>query len=409
MIGPRWLLALASATGAAAGVGVAATHRPTTAGRPCHRTLHPSQDGSIGLALRRAPGGSVVCLTSGTYGAAQGVIIAGVDQGRRVTLAPAPAARVRLTMLTLTGRNRGITIRGFTLGRVSVTGTATDLTFTRNTIDHATSGFYFSAGEGEAQSGIRVTYNRMSHLVAPSIGGVASAQCVTIAGGAVEEHGFVVSHNTCGPDIGSHYFQVGGIDHLIADDNTFLGPPDPEVFSQDAHNNVLQVFGDASDVEFSHNVIRGTESRGQTVLIEEGHFKTLRINDNLWQEAPTCLTDVSCHSYAIEVYNAQGLEFNYNTVIDSYWGVILTATEPQSYAAGYGYVITHNLVVGTRDNRDISYLGCARSCLFDYNVTSDRSARQGGSRHQVTRWHPHFVNKIWFEPVGLQFPAGFRR
>lgn len=398
-------LAVVAVAGGGLDVGFAGSHRPSVR---CSRTLHPWQAAAIGSTLREVRGGSVVCLASGTYGGAQGVEISSVEPTRRVTLQRSPGARVRLTMLSLTGENRRLTVRGLSLGPVSVTGSARGLTFTRNTIDGARSGFYFYAGAGNVQSEIRVTYNRMAHLVSPDIEGVASAQCVTIAGGASEERRFDLSHNVCGPDIGDHYFQVGGIDHLTADYNTFLGPPNAEVFAQRAHNNVLQVFGDARDVEFSHNVIRNTESRGQTVLIEEGHFSNIRVNGNLWQEAPLCLTDALCHGYAIDVYNAHGLSFNYNTVIGSYWGVLLTDTEPQTFPTGSGYTITHNIVVGTRDNRDISYRDCVESCRFDYNVTSDGSARQGGSRHHVTRWRARWRDHGWYIPAGLPFRAGFR-
>src|SRR5690242_73913 len=238
----------------------------------CSRKLHPAQAGRIAQALRNARPGAVICLTSGDYAVAGQIVIAGVTPVRNVTLRAAPRARVRLGMVFLSDVNRNLTIRGFSMNRVSVTGSASGLAFVDNTISHATSGFYFSAGPSETQTDIRVLYNRMDHLTAPSLGGVATAQCVTIAGSATEEHHFTVSHNTCGPGIGDHYFQVGGIDGLVADYNTFLGPPDNEVFTQGAHNNVLQIFGDSRNVDFSHNVMRDTESRGETVLIQEGHL-----------------------------------------------------------------------------------------------------------------------------------------
>jgi hypothetical protein len=388
------------------GAGIARSSHPTA---QCSRTLHPDQAGDIGDVLRSARGGAVICLAPGVYGGPDGVEIAGVSPTSPVTLRPIPGHGARLTGLALRDSTHNLTIRGFSLGPVSVTGSASELQFIYNNIQHATSGFYFSASPGNVQTGIRVSHNRMAHLVSPSLGGVATAQCVTIAGGATEERHFTVSHNVCGPDIGDHYFQVGGIDGLVADYNTFLGPPNSEIFSQGAHNNVLQVFADADNVEFSHNVIRNTESRGQTVLIEEGHFENIRIDDNLWQEAPICLVQEDCHSYAIQVYNAHGLSFSNNTVIGSYWGVILTTGESQSWPTGENYTITHNIVVGTRDNRDLSFLGCTSNCVFDYNVTDDGSSRQGGSQHHVARWRPRFRDTTWYEPIGLRFPAGFRR
>ena len=308
----------------------------------------------------------------------------------------------------MSGTTRNLTVEGLSLGPVSVTGSATALTFARNRITRVTSGFYFYAGSGMVQDGIRVVGNRMDQLHAPDVSAAAAGQCVTIAGGAQQERRFTLNDNVCGPGIGNHYFQIGGIDGLTAEGNTFLGPVDPEALALRTHNNVLQVFGDSRDVNFSNNVIRNTQSRGQTVLIEEGHFDNITINGNLWQEDPKCLTDPNCFSYAIDVYNAHGLSFQNNTVINSHWGVLLTDTESQSYSSGSDYRITHNIVVGTSGNADISYQHCATNCVFDYNVTADESARQAGSRQYMIDWKPLWSAGASFAPTGLAFAAGYR-
>jgi hypothetical protein len=259
------------------------------------------------------------------------------------------------------------------------------------------------------QDSIRVVGNQIDHLHAPDLSAAGAGQCVTIAGGAREERHFTLSDNVCGPGIGDHYFQVGGIDGFDAVRNTFLGPADPEALAQRTHNNVLQLFGDARNVTFANNAIRNTQSRGQTVLIEEGHFDNITIDGNLWQEDPRCLTDPNCFSYAIDVYNAHGLSFEHNTVINSHWGVLLTDTEAQAYPSGSDYRIAHNIVVGTSGNSDISYQHCAANCFFEYNVTADGSARQAGSRQFVTDWKPSWSAGASYTPAGLSFAAGYRK
>lgn len=65
-----------------------------------------------------------------------------------------------------------------------------------------------------------------------------------------------------------------------------------------------------------------------------------------------------------------------NTIVDSYWGVLLTNSEKGSYSGGANYNMSRNVTVGAKGNPDVSYGGCLSSCMFDYNVTDDESAQQ---------------------------------
>jgi hypothetical protein len=290
-----------------------------------------------------------------------------------------------------------------------VTGSAGALTFSGNRISHTSSGFYFYAGQGVVQHDIRLISNRLDHLHAPDLAATGAGQCVTIAGGRDQERDFVLTGNVCGPGIGDHYVQVGGVTGLTIEHNTFLGPADPEALTRHTHNNVLQVFGDSRDVTFSHNVIRATQSRGQTVLIQEGRFDHVAIDGNLWHEDPRCLTDTNCFSYAIEVYNAHGLSFQDNTIVDSRWGVLLTDLDPRSYTSGTDYRVTRNIVVGAVGNPDINFQYCAVRCVFDDNVTGDRSAHQDGAQRYVVDWTPSWQAEGPFVARGLPFAAGYRK
>jgi hypothetical protein len=406
------VLLVAVAIGAA-GCGGGAPGRRKAAQRPIARAAACSvtvaaASGAAGAtrALDAAGSGGRICLQAGHYGA---IALSNFNPSATVTLAPAAGAQVTVGPLSLTGPNHDLTFEGLSLGPVSVTGAASRLAFIDNHLSGLGEGFYFYAGQGNEQDGIQVLGNHIDHLHAADLSAPGAGQCVTIAGGATEERNFTLNHNVCGPRIGDHYFQVGGIDGLTAEDNAFLGPVDPEALKQQTHNNVLQVFGDSRNINFSHNVMRNTESRGQTVLIEEGHFDNVTVDGNLWQEDPTCLKDPNCFSYAIDIYNAHGLSFQNNTVIDSHWGVLLTDVEPQSYPSGRDYQISHNIVVGTSGNYDITFQHCATHCTFDYNVTADDSAKQAGSHRYVTGWKPVWSAGAAHDPVGLDFAAGYRK
>ena len=400
------------AAGCAVAVGAVRYAPKATAarlGQTCTRTVGPHAD--LEGALRHARGHAVLCLRAGSYAAGGQIYLSHITPTATVTLRPTPGATVKLGWLELAADVRNLTVEGFVLTRGAAdVGPAANVTFRANTVsgaDGATSGFYFY-GDGGLQRNMHVLGNRMSYLAPADLAPPGAGQCVTVSGGGSEERDFDISHNVCGPGIGDHYVQVGGIDGLTEDYNEFLGPAAPEALQDQAHNNVLQIFGDSENVEFSHNVIRGSESRGQEILIEEGRFVHVNIDDNLFVGAPRCLRYWNCYSYALGMCATDGLWFQHNTVIGYHWGVQVTHSggSPGCLASGRDYQVTHNIVVGTNDNSDITYGECEQRCVFDYNVTSDRSARQGGARHYVIDWRPRWRNRTTFGPLGLPFQAG---
>ena len=95
-------------------------------------------------------------------------------------------------------------------------------------------------------------------------------------------------------------------------------------------------------------------------------------------------------------------------------------TNQRDYSGGTGYAVAHNVVVGTADGPDLSFGECSSSCLFDYNVTDDQSAKQAGSTHNVVGWKPSWTSTSWtptvpysrppagyYRAVGLPFAAGY--
>jgi hypothetical protein len=377
---------------------------------PCTTTLNPGAN--IQSALSSAAPGAGVCLNAGDYNTSTEIDLSNIAPAGTVTLEPAPGAAVNLGWVNMTGTNRNLTIQGFNLtGGVSETGGASGLIYGHNTVSGdagASQGFYFFADGGQ-QNGIQVIANQMNNLAPADLSPTGAGQCVTVAGGQNIEHNFTVNYNTCGPGIGNHYTQFGGIDGLTEDYNQFLGPAAPEALSQQTHNNVIQIFGDSDNIDFSHNVLRNNDSRGQEVLFEEGSLTNVTMNANLFVGDPMCLKNVNCYSYAVGLCAVQNLQFNYNTVVGFFWGVQVTNSDGGVNgcdATGTGYAVTHNIVVNTPDNADITYAECASSCTYAYNVTDDTSSREGANP-AVFNWKPRWTDATSYLPVGLPFAAGY--
>ncbi len=375
---------------------------------PCTQTLTPGAN--IQGALRAAAAGTVICLAQGTYPSSS-LSFSNIAPASNITLESPVQGAAALGAVNVGSNVSNLTIQGFNMtDGAGAIGTESNIVFAYNTISGnsgATTGFHLYAGAGGTQNNIQMIYNQMDHLAPPDLSPAGAGQCVEVDGGAGLEHNIVISHNICGPGIANHYTQLGGVTGLVEDDNIFLGPAAPEALSMQEHNNVLHIFGDASNVDFSGNVIQNTDSRGQTVLIESGHFSNIEINDNLDLEDPACLTNSNCFQYAFWVEPSQGMTFTNNTVVGSYWGVLLGDFESGDYSTGSSWTIAHNIIVNTKDNSNLSYQNCASACSIDYNVTSDGSARQGGSTHYVVNWSPKWGNTSTYPPLGLPFAAGF--
>ena len=393
---------------------------PGLAGAPpapaCTSTLAPGSN--VNAALQTAPGGAVICLASGDYGNGSEFDLDHITPASTVTLEAAPGAIANMGWMNINTMSN-VVIRGLYLnGGASLTNAATNVVLGYNTVsgnNGAGTGFYFY-GNGQQQSGIQVIGNQIDHLAPSDLSPPGAGQCITVNGGGGMEHNFTFNYNICGPGMANHYSQFGGIDGLTEDYNYFVGPAAAEAISQNEHNNVLQIFGGGDNIDFSHNVVRDTDSRGQTVLLQTGHFSNVTVNNNLWDEDRKCLSlSANCASYAFGMCAATNLQFNYNTVVNSDYGIqvtnsVLTDSSGNPTGCtnqGNNYTVTHNIVVGTGDNVGITYNECRSSCTFDYNVTDDSSAHQGGSTHYMTGWKPHWTDQTSYQPVGLPFAAGY--
>jgi hypothetical protein len=406
---------------------VQAAPRIGAPGPAAHCTTTLTVGADIQNALSTAKPGAVVCLNPGTYG---DVTLTGINHSRTVTLAPTPGASVHIGGLTFVGprTTSNLTVEGLFIdsGVDDRTGTPGGLVFRYDTIEGVRGGYaYYFYADGSSsgnytQRGVKMLYNRIDHVGA----------CLEVDGGAGMAFDFTFSHNICGPGVGagatvpsnaSHYLQIGGITGFVADNNAFLGPMDPNYERAGLHNNVLHTFGQTAYVHFANNFMWHTQSRGQTILLEEGKLDDLTIDNNLDVEDPQCDVRGNCSGYAIYVDDAHGLTVQDNTIVDSYWGVLLTDANSMGYPGGANYRITRNIAVGTRGNPALSYGRCFSTCIFDYNVTDDRSANQHHPTHFVTRWRTKWRSTRWvpsvadatppagyYSAIGLPWAAGYR-
>ncbi len=405
----------------------------------CTTKLNPTQSDGGGTmleqALSAAAGGSVICLNAGDYDTNSGIsAVADIDPSSNVTVQPTPGAHVELGWLDLGGDVNNVTFQGFSLdGGVSAgSGSASNLIFRGNIIDGnydgATSGFYFY-GQSQQMKNIEVLNNEIDNLAPTNLSSTGAGQCLTDSNNSGEGHDFVFSHNVCGPDIANHYTQYAGIDGLTEDYNSFLGPVAPEALTLQEHNNVIQIFGSDSDnIDFSNNYIWHTDSRAQTMLFEEAGFSAVTINNNLDVNDPGCLTNWNCYTAFFQgCLSNPGFTFTNNTVVDAAWNTLVTNSESDSigscfaeHSSGEGYNVTHNIFVhpdGAQPSgyAEVNYAECTSNCVFDYNVTDDGTADQGGSTHYDANWKPAFADgssdasfRSWYQdPTGLAFQAGY--
>src|SRR5262249_50252643 len=157
------------------------------------------------------------------------------------------------------------------------------------------------------QTGVSMLHNQIDHV----------GDCLTIAGGSGIEKNFTFSHNVCGPGVGkgattstdpSHYIEIGGIDTAKVDNNAFVGPMDTNYINAGLHNNVFHVFGGGSNVDFSNNIVWHTQSRAQTMLLQEGHYDNITVRNNLIAEDPSCFQSTGCITESMEIYAPHGLD-----------------------------------------------------------------------------------------------------
>ncbi len=346
---------------------------------------------NIASAIAAAPDGGVICLQNGSY---PHEVVSSMHTSY-VTVEPAGGATASVAGIQTNGtsflRLQGL---NFTSG-VDMRGSADhDIQVLDNDIGNSCFGVAISGNSGPVNN-VLVSGNTIHNLSTANCGGsgYAAAQGVTINWG----NNVTISYNTFA-DIGEHYIQGCGSPTTV-DHNLFKGPGTPD---SGAHLNIWQIWSGGSDCSFTNNVIQPDAADPISLIFENGPggdgsatMSNITVSNNLFDH------DATQEPWQIGAIN--GLTVTNNTVIGSHYGSVI---QSEGGLAGSNYDIQHNIVVGTTDGSDFSYGGCSSSCTFDYNVSDDSSAAQGGSSHYLTRWSPSWNNTTQYLPIGLPFSAG---
>ena len=317
---------------------------PTPAGVSCTQTLNPGAD--VGRSLSSASPGAVVCLNSGSWPALTLTSVAPASPG--VTLAATPGQTVTLPSVAIEGSNtQNLTIEGFNITSPSPIGDAIQLLCGSTgglALEHLTIENQPKANailldphdcsDSALATGVTIEYNQIDHV----------GDGVEAEGGDTQVAHLTISHNVIGPEIGyrdadeatdaQHYIEIGGVAGAVVDNNAFEGPMDPgwetaaggDGQPPGLHNNVLHIDGGQSNVTFANNIMWHTESRAQTVLIQDTPMNNITIENNLDVEDPNCLTDTGCPTDPIEIYGPHGLTVQHNTIVNGYYGTELGST-----------------------------------------------------------------------------------
>lgn len=358
-----------------------------------------------------------MCLAAGSYGT---VNITGVTPASTVTLAAVNGAKVTIDDLNITGATQNLTVEGITF-----TGTVYDMAavaggvvFQYNTSENIgdfDAYHFYAHGSGGTgtQSGISMLYNQMDHL----------GECLEVDGGDSMEKNFTFSHNVCGPDLGAgytdgssgpeHYIEVGCVAGITVNNNAFEGPYNPSALKlTDAgavHNNAFHCFGSGSNITVDNNIFWHTQSRAQTILIQEGQFTNVDVSNNLFVQDPGCENN-NCPSQDIEIYTPHGMTVENNTVANTTWGLHFpVACTNGCNSQGTNETLLNNIVTsaGTDGNGDFADWNCSSTCTTGDNVSFDGTAIGAGS---VTNWTPQWQTTSWTPASGSPYvapPAGY--
>ncbi len=349
----------------------------------CTQTL--SAGANVSTAITNAAAGSVICLPTG----ATSFSLSQVNKSSLVTVrgtggtvgysALRKSSNLRFEGIKFTG---GLELLGSTSGIQIV-----DNEFTGNFGIHA-------GGEAHTYSGSKVSNvliegNYLHDLNYTGSQGSANGYGITASDGVSD---FVIRGNTI-KSPASDYIQSASPVNFVVDHNTFIGPS--LLGSHEDHQDLWQIFGGGTNITFTNNVARNTETQ-ESLLFQEGMFQNVVIENNLF--------DHDSRGYTCQLYQSKGLVFRNNTIVGSHWGCLFR--DLSSSAAGSGYAVDHNIFVGTAEGSDLSTEGRAGSWgVYDYNVSEDGSA---GGTHSIRNWKPTWSDATNYVPSGLAFAAGYR-
>jgi Right handed beta helix region len=350
----------------------------------CNVTLSSGSD--VAKAIRSAPSEATICLRGGSYPT---IVVNNLEKTKPVTVLAPKGAKARVDGIELENVS-GVRFVGLHLTEgVSVVPAASRLAFIDNNITgHRGIYMFGDYRSGHRISNVLIEGNKIHNIQ-------YSGTQETGYGYGIEGVGDVrhvlIAHNTI-KSTASDYLQSASPVDWKVEANTFLGPS--LLGDHEDHQDLWQIFGGGTDVTFTDNVARDTETQ-ESLLFQEGHFSHVVVVNNLF--------DHDSLGYTCQIYQSSGLVFRRNTVVGSRWGCLFR--DLASAPPGGGYNVERNIFVKTHEGEGISTEGRAGSWgTYAHNVSDDGSASGPGS---IRHWHPRWYNRFNFRPRGLPYPAGY--
>jgi len=320
---------------------------------------------------------------------------------------------------TTTGQVNNLTVQGITFTntffmRAGISNLILQYNTFENFSAYAVHGNPQSINVGPTINGVQVLHNQMDFV----------SDCVR---GDGDENNWTISNNVCGPGIGQggnvddHYIQFGGVDGITIDNNAFEGPFNAGSLAASAHNNVIHLWGGQSNVDIENNIIWHTQSRAQTILIEEGQTNKVTIKNNLDVEDPSNFTNSNIYTMAWDINHVdgnnvagQGSVIENNTADHPFWGSFNGVLFQSGDSASDNQQTVENNIVtpsapGGNSNFNVS---CTAGCTYANNVSGDGSAPGSGSTKnwtpnwQTTTWTPNNGEPWSPPPTGYYVPVG---
>ena len=313
-----WLPLLILALGAAGAQTVTSAHDPAPT-RPkvrCNRTLAPGAD--VAKAVRAASGGATICLRGGNYGT---IVASHLTKSPAVTVRAVPGTKPRIPGIELEDVS-GLRFVSLHLTEgVSVSPSGSRLAFLRNDIT-GHRGIYFF---GDYRIGLSISYVRIEGNEIHDLDYTGTQE--TGYGYGIEGVGdarhVVVADNTI-RRVASDYIQSASPVNWLVNGNTFLGPS--LLGSHADHQDLWQIFGGGTNVTFTNNVARGTQTQ-ESLLFQEGASRTSVVTNNLFAN--------DCRGYTCQIYQSSGLVFRRNTIVGSRWGCLFRDLSSDPPGSGY--------------------------------------------------------------------------
>lgn len=387
-------LLLSSASDDEGGPSVPAAQRAPKPEPPaCTRTLRAGA--GLARTLSRAAAGAVLCLPGGRYPAAR--IPAGATNNvSYVTVQPVPGEAPVFAGELAFDDARYLRLRGLTFAAgLRFSPAASHVQLIGNDITGVGGIFLFGdSSEAGSVRSVLIRGNFIHDIDYTGSQGVYRGYGIKSIG---SQDAITVRDNTI-KSVAADYLQTDEANGWTVEGNTFLGPSLVRGHPQE-HQDLWQVYAGGRNLEFTNNVVRHTGT-SQSLLFQLSYpsngFSDVVVTNNLF--------DHDSRGYSCQIYQSAGLLFRDNTVVGSRFGCLFRRDD--RFPDGSGYEVDHNVFAETVDGSDIGVeSGVLGWGVFDYNVSSDRSAT---GRNSMRRWRPKWVDTLDYRSPGLPFPAGYQ-